>query len=145
MMVISFSSEKARNYLLKKGRIFTFRKDRRKQFIKLEEKRGKAYVEAVKPALRDWFNEGRCKPKIKDIFIWEVGIFKPEELEPWVPFSGFSSLNEWNHEIRGLNKYLKPEGWLYMVDTEIIETLKSKESEIVVPQINPLLQRSLRN
>jgi len=146
-MVISFSSEKARNYLLEKGRIFTFRKNRRKQFIKLEEKRGKAYVEAIKPALRDWFNEGRTKPKIKDIFIWEVGKFKPEELKPWVPWSSFSTLGEWHKELIDLNDwdgYWEMEingGWLYMVDTNIIEILKSKEREGFVPQLDHLLRK----
>ena len=70
-MVISFSSEKARNYLLENKRIFTYRKNRRKQFIKLEEKIGYPPLKG----LWDWFNEGRCKPKIKDIIIFEVGKF----------------------------------------------------------------------
>jgi len=134
-MVISFSSEKPRKYLLEKGRVFTFRKKRRKQFIKLEEKRGKIYVQAVRPALRDWFNEGRTKPKIKDILIWEVGTFKPEELGPWVPFSGFLTLGEWHKELIDLN------GWLYMVDTKIIEDLTKKEREVVVPQVDCLLRK----
>ena len=147
-MVISFSSEKARNYLLDKGRIFTFRKGRRKQFIKLEEKHGKSYVEGARPALRDWFNEGRTKPKIKDILIWEVGTFKPSELGSWVPWSSFSSLEEWHKELIELNDWAGYGhmdifgGWLYMVDTEIIEGLKKDERMVVVPQVNHLFRIS---
>ena len=131
-MVISFSNETVRNYLLEMGRVFTYRKNRRKQFIKIEDERGKAYVEGVRPALRDWFNEGRLKKKIKDIYIWEVGKFRPSELGPWVPFSGFSSLEEWHKAIIELNDWdgyglmdLNG-GWLYMVDWEIPNSLRSE-------------------
>ncbi len=150
-MVISFSSEQVRTYLIENGRVFTFRKKRRKQFIKLEEKRGKAYVQGAKPALRDWFNKGRTMPKISDILIWEVGTFKPKELGPWVPWSGFASLEDWQGEIIKLNDGKGYDlmdlygGWLYMVDTEIIKTLDRKEREVVVPQVNHQLQRSSRS
>lgn len=115
-MVISFSSEKARKYLLENGRVYTFRKNRRKNFIKLEEKMGKIKFDAVRPGMIDWTNEGRTMPKFSDVLIHEVGHFDVDGIEPYVKWSGFSSLNEWQHEIRGLNKYLEPEGWLYMVD-----------------------------
>ena len=139
-MVISFSSEQVRNYLLEHGRVFTLRKKRRKQFIKLEEIRGKGYVQGARPALRDWFNEGRTKPKISDILIWEVGKFKPKELGPWVPWSSFSSLEDWHKELIKLNDWggydlMDLNGaWLYMVDTELIKTLDRKEREVVVPR-----------
>jgi len=150
-MVISFSSKQVRNYLLENGRVFTFRKNRRKQFIKLEEKRGKAYLEGARPALRDWFNEGRTKPKIRDILIWEVGTFKPSELGPWVLWSSFSTLGEWHKELidlNGFDEYYEMDmngGWLYMVDINIIEDLNRKEREVVVPQVNHLLQGSSRS
>ena len=115
-MVISFQSDKARKHLLEHGRVYTFRKTRRKQFIKLEKERGRVWFEATRPGIIDWANEGRTKPKFSDVLIHEVGKLGVDDLLPYVQWSGFSDLNDWHHEIRGLNKYLEPDGWLYMVD-----------------------------
>ena len=102
-MVISFSHPLARAQLLEKGRVCTFRKNRRKKVG------------------NDWANEGRLKPKMCDVHIEEVGSYKPSELGYWVPYSGFSSLVEWIDaifEITGIfGSVVKGDmlGWLYEV------------------------------
>lgn len=102
-MVISFSHPLARGQLLEKGKVYTFRKKRRKKLG------------------NDWANEGRLKPKMCDVHIEEVGSFKPSELGYWVPFSGFSSLAEWIEAIVEFTSIfgsvVKGDmlGWLYKV------------------------------
>ncbi len=108
-MVISFSSEKPRGRLLQGQRVFTARTKRRKQFIKAPWGKG----------LHEWANEGRTKPKICDITIWEIGYFTAKALKHFVMLSGFDSLDEWIEEIKRLNNWKDvlptDEFWLYLV------------------------------
>lgn len=108
-MVISFSSEKPRRQLLEKGRVFTARVHRRKQFIDQPWGRG----------LHDWANEGRCKPKIADVLIFEAGQFQAKDLHNWQFMSGFEDMGEWVEEIKRLNRWKEVRAtdkfWLYMV------------------------------
>ena len=104
IMVISFSSEKARNYLLETGSIYTLRMNRRTMLGK------------------DWMNEGRTKTKIADVYITEIGHFKLKDLEPYAEESGFGSLRSWINEIVMLNwnrgRFELGDGsmgWLYLV------------------------------
>ena len=108
-MVISFSSEKPRRQLLEKGRVFTARVHRRKQFIDQPWGRG----------LPDWANEGRTKPKIADVIIFEYGEVQATDLHNWQPWSGFENMGEWVEEIKRLNRWkdvtATDKFWLYMV------------------------------
>ena len=108
-MVISFSSEKPRARLLAGEKVFTARRHRRKQFIDQPWGRG----------LRDWANEGRTKPKIADVFIWEYGEVMAHDLKLWVPWSGFESMEEWVEEIKRLNRWTFvgrwEKFWVYLV------------------------------
>ena len=100
---MSFSSEKARNYLLEHGEVYTFRTKRRKKIGD------------------DWINVGRGKPKIADVFIDEVGLCNPypfpvtyEKLSIYVAKSGFDNVNEWLLEMLELNGKIEI-GWIYKV------------------------------
>ncbi len=119
-MVISFSSPKPRQQLLVKGYVFTFRKDRKKKFINAD--RFFRYYKGM--SLRtwghlDWANEGRTKPKIADVIIFEVGGLALKNLKKYVKGSGFEDLAEWGQEIARLNGWDEPRvhdrGWLYKV------------------------------
>ena len=97
-MVMIFKSDKARNFLLENGAVFTYRVHRRKKVG------------------NDWITDEYRKPKIADAFIKEEGQFTPYGLWIFVEFSGFSSLKEWVEEIKKLNKGKIPaKGWLYKV------------------------------
>lgn len=98
VMVMIFEGEKARNFLLRNGAVYTFRVKRRKKVGK------------------DWITDRRGGRKIAEVLIEEVGEFAPTGLTPYVGLSGFNSLEEWTAEIRRLNDGKLPEkGWLYMV------------------------------
>ena len=98
-MVMSFNSERAREYLLQNGEIYTFRKNRRRRIGK------------------DWANENRGGKAFADIFIQEIGemnIYK--DLRPFFKHSGFSTVTEWVQEIKNLNNgHDLSKGWLYKV------------------------------
>jgi len=101
-MVIIFASEKARKFLLTRGIVYTFRKNRRKKVEK------------------DWFNDRRGRPKISNVFIEEIGCYDPRNeisiFEFLLGYSGFNSLEEWYEEIKRLNGGKLPtQGWLYSV------------------------------
>lgn len=119
-MVISFSSEKARTFLLEHGSVYTFRKNRRKQFV--NQPREDALM---RRGIRDWANKGRTMKKITDVKILEVGEFKVAELEPYVEWSGFKDLKEWADEILKLTRWTfyiaSDRGWLYKVVLRVTE------------------------
>jgi len=97
-MVMIFQSEKARSFLLENGFVYTFRVHRRKHTGK------------------DWMTGKRGGRKIADVFIQEVGCFRPTWLMPYTEYSGFDSYEEWQTEIVKLNKGVYPcKGWLYKV------------------------------
>lgn len=94
-MVISFSSPKPRARLLEGKRVYTARAHRRKQFIDVP----------WGTALKDWANEGRTKPKIADVIIFEVGHVSAKQLPQWQSWSGFDDMEEWIEEIKRLNRW----------------------------------------
>jgi len=99
-MVISFSHPLARAQLLEKGRVYTFRKNRRKKVG------------------NDWANEGRLKPKLCDVYIGEMGQITIGELYFYESESGFENSVEWLKAIEDLNGGpwdLNKRGWLYHV------------------------------
>lgn len=96
-MVISFSNDKARFYLLKHGFVYTLRNH--------SHKLGK-----------DWLNSGRGNKKICDVFIKEI---KYDHINCFVKHSGFESLEEWLEEYLKLNRKINQdmsEMHLYLVE-----------------------------
>jgi len=114
-MVISFSEPEARNFLLEKGIVYTFRKNRRKQFQKQPRE-----DQLRRRGITDWANEVRNKHKIADVVIYEVGAFKAPELRPYSDMSGFASFAGWVEAIKRCFHYKdmhsNKEGWLYKVE-----------------------------
>ena len=104
-MVITFSDEKVRNYLLKHGYVFTYRKGRN-----LRKQLG-----------NDWANSGRLTKKIMDVVVEPIDqimdIPAHEQLAPYVGDSGFKDITEWLEAIRGLNHGLPIYGILYKVSS----------------------------
>ena len=113
-MVISFSEPRVRNFLLEKGTVYTFRKNRRKQFQKQPRE-----DQLRRKGIPDWANEGRTKPKIADVTIHEVGAFTVPELKPYSDLSSFTSFGEWMEAIKRRFHYkdlrVTDRGWLYKV------------------------------
>jgi len=116
-MVIIFSNEKARNQLLNEGVVYTFRKNRRKQFEKMPEHRQRQGF-----AVTDWATDKRMGKKITNVIINEYGPHRLEEpgpyslddLAPYTQWSGFNSLEEWKEAILEFSPGLE-NGWLYKV------------------------------
>ena len=102
-MVIIFSSSRAREQLLTKGKVYTFRRGKLRKKLK-----------------SDWAAARRGGPKIADVIITPIMHVKPNRLEgalrPLVDYSGFASVRDWLEEIYRINEKL-PEGWIYRVDT----------------------------
>jgi len=98
-MVMIFSSDKARSFLLEHGRVYTFRKNRRKRVG------------------RDWITDRRGGRKIADVTIEEEApVFHLNTLRKYVGESGFQTVDEWIEEIRRLNGGKLPTaGYLYKV------------------------------
>lgn len=100
-MVISFSDPQARTQLLEKGRVYTFRKNRRKKIG------------------NDWANEGRLKPKLCDVHIIEIGQISIGQLYLYNYESGFETSTDWFKAIMRLNGGswdIRKKGWLYHVE-----------------------------
>ena len=97
-----FSSEKAREFLLKNGLVYTYRMKQRKQIGD------------------DWMTDKRGGHKITDILVYP-GSFVVSEIQllGYVNQSGFSSLRDWLNEIALLTHADKDNmslcGWLYKV------------------------------
>lgn len=98
-MVMLFMVKEAREQLLKKGRVFTFR------------------VYAHKTG-RDWATDRRCGKKIADINIrFERKVDTAVDLKPYVEYSGFQIWGDWVHVIKSRNKGNLVKGFLYEVTT----------------------------
>lgn len=100
--MIIFSNHKARERLLKKGIVYTFRVRRRRKLG------------------RDWATDRYGGKKICNVMVFEVGSYAPKQLYPFVKESGFNSLDEWVEEIKSLNDGLPETGWLYLVVKEAV-------------------------
>jgi hypothetical protein len=98
IMVMIFENPKARQQLLSKGIVYTFRKH--------EHVTGK-----------DWATDRRCGKKICDINIELVKkITDADELLPYVSESGFKDFTEWLLTIQSLNPKMREiRGYLYKV------------------------------
>lgn len=107
-MVISFSVPEARDQLLEKGRVYTFRWKRRSFFDK-----GKGTVEHT------WANAKRHGKRIANVNIEEVRSIRveEEELDPFYEESGFKTALAWWTKIYDMaNPYIiSDRGWLYLV------------------------------
>lgn len=97
-MVMIFENEKARNQLLQKGEVFTWRK----------KKRQRNFAE-------DWATHKRGGTKIATIRVCYFGEVLPGELGEFVDRSGFESLQEWIDVILKMNKGIGGFGHLYHV------------------------------
>ena len=101
-MVIIFSNEYAREYLLEHGMVYSFRTG------SLRKQLGK-----------DWMTDRRTAPKISDVFIEAVEEIKPESLfmrlNQYHKQSGFFSTDEWIATITSLSNWDLDDGWLYKV------------------------------
>lgn len=97
---MAFQSSKARAFLLRTGFVYTFRKKKRK-----------------KEMGRDWISEKRGGKKIANVFILKIKeINDMDDLERYVPQTGFDSLKEWKDEITNMNGGKLPNsGYLYLV------------------------------
>lgn len=127
-MVISFSSDKARTFLLKNGFVYTYRKNRRKQFQKLSRD-----DQLKRLSLLDWANEGRLKKKFSDVLINEICECTPSRLTHYVNWSGFKNWREWYDEIQRMNNWNFPLtnlGWLYRVALYNTKTKQSSEGTV---------------
>jgi hypothetical protein len=112
-MVMIFMVPEARQQLLEKGIVYTFRTKKHKE--------GK-----------DWATDKRCGKKIADINVkLELNVECPYELEPYADRSGFKNVEDWWQRI--LDKY-GPEptpGFLYKAtrldydDTPTVPTVNS--------------------
>jgi len=106
-MVISFSIFEAREQLLNKGIVYTYRWTRRAFF-----RREKGDVETT------WANSKRGRKRMADVEIEEVGKMQYSELEPYVNQSGFKNLKAWSRVILEMaNPHGELDGWLYKVRT----------------------------
>jgi len=126
-VVMYFKSQKALNYLLEHGFVYTLRAERRKHVG------------------NDWIKTSRRGEKVADVFVEEIRLIKLEtvtqkfsmkkrvveytdlsQLEPYVEHSGFNSVEEWVEEYWKLAGWRAPYAWLYKV------TLREKLKEIDV-------------
>ena len=104
-MVISFSIYEAREQLLNKGIVYTYRWTRRAFFRK-----SKGNFEDT------WANSKRGRKRIADVSIEEVGKLMYSELEPYVSQSGFKDLEKWSRIILTMaNPHGELDGYLYKV------------------------------
>ena len=114
-MVMIFSSEKAREQLRTMGEVITFR---------LKERKIVGF---------DWATDKRGGKKLFDIFVEEEGeSIAPVDLEDYVEYSGFRSLEAWIDEIKRLHKsdaYTK--GFLYWVVT-YPESFREREKKRIL-------------
>ena len=89
-MVIQFSDEKARGFLLEHGHVFTARLKKRVQVGK------------------DWACVKRGEKKFADVFITYMGFCREGErvthLKNYAEYSGFKTVVDWMTAIRNLNK-----------------------------------------
>lgn len=96
---IIFANQTARKQLVEHGEVVTFRKSRR-------------------TTGQTWWRKSRLGTKEGDVTVSELGKVDPadpDDLEPYRPRSGFSSIQSWQQAIGSLNDELPTEGWLYRV------------------------------
>jgi len=100
-MVIIFSIERVRNFLIERGYVYTYR-DHYRQHLG-----------------QDWATSGRGKPKICNVYIKVIcRVVDAKALAPYAANSGFDTLSEWLSTIQILNRGKKLDGWLYRVEVK---------------------------
>ena len=107
-MVIMFSHEKVRGFLLKKGLVYTYRTMNPKT------------PDGIRPQIGlDWATDRRCGNKLMDVVITPVeAITNPQDvsiLRKYVSESGFVTAIDWLNAIRSLNPRHAVNGWIYKV------------------------------
>ena len=116
-MVMIFSNEKVREYLLENGLVYTYRKNHRKT------------PDGIRPQIgRDWATDKRGGKKIADIYITPI---EPVDcktmknvLRKYARDSGFyigsdfhhESVSRWVRAINSLNPFAPRDGWIYQVE-----------------------------
>ena len=105
-MVITFSISQAREQLLDKGMVYTYRWTRRAFF-----RDGNGTIELT------WANIRRGGKKMADVYIEEIGEMPCDEsLIPYCEKSGFKNMAYWQWKIlKQANPYGNIDGWLYRV------------------------------
>jgi len=108
-MVIIFSHPKVREFLMKNGIVYTYRKMHPKT------------PDGIRPQIgKDWATDRRTGKKIMDVFITPVQIVlnsqSPDLFRKYVGESGFSSFMEWSLAIKYLNPRHALNGWIYKVE-----------------------------
>ncbi len=118
-MVIIFAHEKVREYLLKHGLIYTFRKYHKKT------------ADGIRPQIgKDWATDKRCGKKIADV---EITAMEPidalnmgQVLSKYARESGFylghgrvdDAVSEWARAINSFNPRDPTAGWIYKVEVQ---------------------------
>lgn len=95
-MVMIFSNEKARHQLLKKKRVCTFRKSKRREG-------------------RDWATDHYGGKKIANIEVSLVSRCRPLDLYAFVSLSGFKKFEDWIRVIQEFGIESQQYGYLYEV------------------------------
>ncbi len=107
-MVMIFANEKVREFLMKNGIVYTYRKMHPKT------------ADGIRPQIgKDWATDRRTGKKIMDVVITPVEAIKyPHDiniLRKYVSRSGFSTTKEWAVAIKSLNPRTATVGWIYKV------------------------------
>jgi len=107
-MVVIFSHPKVREFLMKNGIVYTYRKMHPKT------------ADGIRPQIgKDWATDRRCGKKIADVVITPVeAINNPQDikiLRKYVSKSGFRTVRDWTLAIRELNPRYTICGWVYKV------------------------------
>ena len=115
-MVMIFNSEKAREQLRTMGEVITFR---------LKERKVVGF---------DWATDKRGGKKLFDVFVEEEGKdITPMDLEDYIEYSGFKSLEEWIGEITRLHKCsANAKGFLYRVATYPVSFREKERKDIQI-------------
>jgi len=107
-MVVIFSHPKVREFLMKNGIVYTFRKMNPKTFNGIRHKIG-----------NDWATNQRGGKKIMDVKITPMqritSVQEAHILRKYVSKSGFRTVRDWTLAIRELNPRYTICGWVYKV------------------------------
>ena len=108
-MVIIFSHPKVRDFLMKNGIVYTYRKMHPKT------------ADGIRPQTgRDWATNQRKGKKIMDVKVTPMqritSVQEAHLLRKYVSKSGFKTVKDWSLAIRELNPQYTICGWVYKVE-----------------------------
>lgn len=122
-MVMIFVHEKVREYLMKQGLVYTFRKYHKKT------------LNGIRPQIgKDWATDKRCGKKIADIYITPMELVDAlnmgQVLSKYARESGFyfghgrvdDAVSEWARAINSFNPRDPTAGWIYKVKILEVKT-----------------------